>query len=282
MKRVIVILVLTIAFILFLSFSIFAENSSLRLNDECGFLNDAEYSYLISYLESKSNTDNCDYVVVFLNSLPDSYGNDIESFADDYFDYNGFGRGNSGDDGILLLVVSDLGSGGRYISTCGRVIDAINENDIYEIGSAIKSNGLLDGDYVKAVTTFVDEASNLIYLYDSGYYNSSDSSSHNKSSLEKIGVISLMSVLPSIIIAAVTTGSMKNKLQTVSLAKEADLYVDTDSLNLSVSNDTFLYSNTSRIRISSDNGTRSSGGSYHSSGSSHRSSSGRSHGGGRF
>ncbi len=279
-KRFFIISICVIFFSVLFAVSFSAENTVPRLYDECGFFTEDEYSEVLDYLDSKSKSDNCDYVAVFVPYLPSSYGDDIVSFADDFFDDNGFGRGDFGNDGILLLVVSELGSNGRYISTCGRLIDAINDDDIYAIGSSVKSNGLLSGDYVNAVKTFADESSYRLSLYDSGYYDNDDG--YEDDPVKSVGIVALLSSLPSLLIAFISTGSMKSKLQTVSIAGNADLYVDDSSLKLSASGDTFLYSNTSRIRLVTESNSRSSGGGHHSSGSSHTSSSGRSHGGGRF
>ena len=70
-----------------------------RLVDDAGLLSQSEKYNLISSLDSISENRQLDVVVVTKNSLA---GKTVEQYADDFFDYNGYGYGEN-DDGILLL-----------------------------------------------------------------------------------------------------------------------------------------------------------------------------------
>ena len=71
-----------------------------RLKDEAGLLSEDEADSLLARLDEISERQSCDVIVVTVASLD---GKTAESYADDYFDFNGYGLGQDGD-GILLLL----------------------------------------------------------------------------------------------------------------------------------------------------------------------------------
>lgn len=64
--------------------------SQKRLVDEADLLSDAEEKDLLSKLDEISERQKCDLVIVTVKDLG---GKTPEAFADDYFDYNGYGQG---------------------------------------------------------------------------------------------------------------------------------------------------------------------------------------------
>ena len=76
------------------------ERQKPLLVDEAGLLSEEESSTLINKLEENSQRQKNEVAVVTVNSLE---GKTAEAYADDYYDYNGYGYGEN-DDGLLLLV----------------------------------------------------------------------------------------------------------------------------------------------------------------------------------
>ena len=64
------------------------------------FLTDSEEQELNTELDEISEKQQCDVVVVTENSLD---GKSAQDYADDFFDYNGYGYGDE-DSGVLFLI----------------------------------------------------------------------------------------------------------------------------------------------------------------------------------
>ena len=73
-----------------------AVGSSPRLVDNADYLTDSEEATLLNKLDEISTRQGLDIVIV---TIPDLYGEDITTFADDFYDENGYQP-----DGILLLI----------------------------------------------------------------------------------------------------------------------------------------------------------------------------------
>ena len=111
--------------------------------DNAELLTDAEEAELEARLAEASQRLDADIVI-----LTEPYiSTDAQTYADDYFDYNGYGP-----DGLILLV--DMGGREWYISTCGICVegfegdgfDYVSENVAYDLGNE---------DYVSCFDTFV-------------------------------------------------------------------------------------------------------------------------------
>ncbi len=89
---------------------------------------------LTAKLGEISSRQKLDVVIVTENGLG---GKSIRDFADDYFDYNGYGYGK-GKDGILLLV--DMDSRNYWMSTRGYAIDVFTDARIDYIGGCFKDD----------------------------------------------------------------------------------------------------------------------------------------------
>ena len=73
-------------------------------------------------------------------------------YADDFYDYNGYGYGDS-NDGLILIVVMDTSD--WWISTCGKAIKTFTDAGIEYIGEQIVPY-LSNGDYYGAFDKFAD------------------------------------------------------------------------------------------------------------------------------
>ena len=100
-KRILILTLCVICFLSLFSFSAFAEASNPRLVDNAGLLTEDEYETVLEKLNTTSENLNFDIVVVTTDSVGSKT---VTEYADDFYDYNGYGYGKD-DDGILRLRV---------------------------------------------------------------------------------------------------------------------------------------------------------------------------------
>jgi len=252
-----------------------AERQLPRLVDDADLLTDSEETALLSLLDDISTRQQCDVAVVTVDSLD---GKSAGDYADDFYDYNGYGMG-PGDDGLLLLVA--MNDREWHITTYGLAITVFSDSRRERMADAFLGD-LSAGYYYDAFTTFADDCDYYLTAYyedpydtpvysqpyyDDSYYGDTEESIDFVSSL-------LVSLVIGLVIGLISTGVMKSKLKSVRPQKTAANYVRHGSIKITDSREIFLYRNVSR-RARPQNTSSSSGGS-----SVHRSSSGRSHGGG--
>lgn len=246
---------------LLLSFTLPTLAASLRLVDSADLLSDAEESALLSELDRVSAELNFDVVVV---TTDDTEGLSTMEYADDFFDYNGYGYG-ADRDGILLLI--DMQNRVAWMSTSGYGITAFTDAGIDYILAQFKDT-LSDGEYNDACTLFVEKCVDFVNKARAGAPYDVDNLPKSPFGFAKAFVIALGI---GFVFALIVVGSMKSKLKTVVKQRAAANYQRPGSLSLLGSSEYFLYSQVDRTEKSSS----SSGGS-----STHTSSSGRTHGGG--
>lgn len=255
------ILVFITTLVILLLFTVPTLAASARLVDDADLLSDTEESTLLSELDRVSENLEFDIVIV---TTDDTNGLTTEAYADDFFDYNGYGYG-ADRDGILLVI--DMNAREAWMSTSGYGITAFTDAGIEYISEQFKDM-LSDGDYNGACTLFVEKCEDFINQARTG-------KPYDKDSLPKEPFNFAMSFVIAIGIGLVfgwiMVGSMKSKLKTVVKQHAATNYMRPGSMNLVNSMDYFIYSKLDRYEKSSN----SSGGS-----STHKSSSGRTHGGG--
>lgn len=234
------------------SFNSYAENEVYsRLVDQAELLSETEQVKILKKLDEISLEYEADVVIVTVEDLK-SYT--AEQFADDFFDYGGYGLGED-KSGVLLLISTDDRE--WYISGSGFCVDAFDSNTIEDIGDEI-TDDLADGNYADAFTTFADECEYYLNGHINGFpFN--------------IGKSIIISLAIGLVIALITTLYMKGQLKSVKPQNTAGNYVKDGSMSVNVARDFFIYRHISRIRKPQNNNN-------------HRSSSGRTHsgGGGRF
>jgi uncharacterized protein len=238
--------------------------------DDADLLSDSEERELETRIAELRLKHKFDIVLV---TNPSTNGQSAMAYADDYFDYNGYGYG-ANRDGLLFLVTfyDDEGYRTFWTSTSGCGIDAFTDYGLEQINDKIQSY-LSSGDYYDAFDTYLNLCDEFLLEYEKGtpYDNS-----HPRYTLAaKGGVLGTAGVLGAII-SSITVGVMKGKLSNKRRASKADEYLDWGDVRLSQRADIFLYSTTRTRHIERNRSSGSRGG-----GSSvHFSSSGRSHGGG--
>lgn len=253
--------ILLLSVLMIIGMTVSAAAAALpRLVDDADLLADYEETAILSMLDEISERQDMDIVIVTANTL---HGKSPMAYADDFFDYNGYGMGYSYD-GVLLLV--SMEDRDVYISTSGYGITAFTDAGIEWILDAI-INDLSSGFYADAFETFAEEcdyyisqAKNGQPIDTEGYYESSDP-----------GFRFLVAAVIGLIAALIVTGSMKGQLKSIA-QQTAGAYLKNGSFQLTDSRELFLYRNVTRTVRQ----TESSGGGS----STHHSSSGRSHGGG--
>ncbi len=237
-------------------------DSRVRLVDNAGLLNKADALSLTEKLDEISERYQLDVVILTVET---TNGRSSRAYADDYYDYNGFGFGKN-NDGILLLI--NMEDRDCYITTSGYGKIAFTDAGIAYIEDKIVQY-LSDEDYASAFETFISLADDFITQAKSG-----EPYDRNNLPREPLSLIWIpLSVGIGFVIALLIVGAMKSKLKTVRSQPAADSYIKRDSLNITESRDLFLYHTVSRTPKPKN--TSSGGGS-----TTHRSSSGSTHGGG--
>lgn len=263
--------VVSIIFAIFLvSLSVlpaFAESEGAstygRLVDNAKLLSEDEYSQLKEHIDTVSEKYTFDVVIVTEKSIGDKTPTE---YADDFFDYNGYGEGDN-HDGILFLL--DMENRKWAISTTGAGIPYFTDYGQEKIMDDVKPY-LSDGEYYDAFDTFVTMCDDYINtaITDEPY----DVNNQPKSIIP-IYYIIFGGVGVGALVGFIVVLIMKSKLKSVRMQPLASSYVKSGSFKLTEHSDLFLYRNISKTAKPKDNDS-SSGGS-----STHTSSSGTSHGG---
>ena len=219
------------------------------LIDNAELLSDADEAELEAKLAEASQRLDADIVI-----LTEPYiDTDAQSYADDYFDYNGYGP-----DGLILLV--NMGGREWYISTSGICVEGFDGDGFYYVSENVEYD-LGNEDYVTCFDTFARRSDEVLTaIREDGSYKA------------PFGFFSTLIVCLVIgfVVSLIITLIMRGKLKSVRTKSEAADYLKRDSLNITVARDIFLYRQVTRTEKPQNN----------SSSSSHTSSSGRSHGGG--
>lgn len=232
--------------------------------DNADLLTQTEENELSEKLQDISDELQFDVVVVTTNSTGSKTATE---YADDYFDYNGYGRG-SNNDGALFLV--DMGDRKWAISTSGYGIEAIVDSALDDMEEEIVPY-LKSGDYDGAFNEFADLTYDIVNDAKNGksYSNSTTSTTKNH---KNIGTNLIVAFSIGAVISLIIILVYRSKLKPVKCQKEAKEYIVPGSFNLRRSDDVFLYFNITKVPIPKNNDSDDSG-SFHSS------SSGSSHGG---
>lgn len=232
--------------------------------DNADLLTHTEENELSEKLQDISDELQFDVVVVTTNSTGSKTATE---YADDYFDYNGYGRG-SNNDGALFLV--DMGDRKWAISTSGYGIEAIVDSALNDMEEEIVPY-LKSGDYDGAFNEFADLTYDIVNDAKNGksYSNSTTSTTKNH---KNIGTNLIVAFSIGAGISLIIILVYRSKLKPVKFQKEAKEYIVPGSFNLRRSDDVFLYFNITKVPIPKNNDSDDSG-SFHSS------SSGSSHGG---
>lgn len=249
----------------------FALDTSIKVYDDAGLLSYDERVKLQEEAKEFVEKYNMDIVLV---TTSNSYPSGTTAYADDFYDYNGFGIGNT-NDGLLLLIDRTYGYNDLWISTTGEAILVYDDNRIDNILDNIvlqKDNG-----YYAMFSTFISEASYYAEKgkapSNNGYYINENGDMVHKRTFPWFMITIVSLIVPSVIVGILVS---KNKM--IKKETTASVYLDQSSVKYTRKEDRFITTHTSSVYVPRNTG----GGSSHSGGGSsvHRSSSGTSHGGG--
>ena len=254
------------AVLLCLSFvcSVSAQSEAPLVVDNAGLLSDLEEQIVGESLEKIRADHGVDVVVVTVNYLN---GKSPRSFADDYYDYNGYGE-----DGMLLLVSMEAND--WYVSTAGYCITAVTDAGLDYMSEQFVPF-MSDGDFYNAFMVFADLSE--LYLTQAENGTPYDVDNLPKEPFET-GASVIIALVAGFVISLIATGIMRAKLKTVRSSYTANDYLKEGSLDLTRSDDTFLYVDLKCVPRPKDDSDGRGGGLGGSS--THFSSAGVSHGGG--
>lgn len=234
--------------------------------DEAGLLNDDEKTKLEEKLSEISERQQFDVVVV---TTKDLQGKTAEAYADDYFDYNGYGYGAS-HDGCLLLF--DMGNRYMHLSTTGYGITALTDAGIDYINDEIYLYARND-DWAGAFNSYANNVDKFVSQAKSGKpYDVGNMPRAKKTAGEVLKGVAISLVI-GLIVGFIAMKKVKGDYEkAVRYKASASDYLVSGSLQVTGAYDNFMYNNVTSRRIETES---SSGGS-----STHTGSSGTSHGGG--
>ncbi len=261
-----------------------------RVVDDADLLTTQEEDELQGQFAYLSDLHQFEIVVVTVDSTD---GKSMAEFADDYYDYGGYGYG-AGYDGALLLV--NMESSEWYVSTCGSGIQIIND-DVLDTMSYEFVPYMSQGDFYSAFAEFGNQCDSYLAgcgmtdeewtddTYEDDIVGGSDTDFYdvvvvagNPNLLRIIGKLVICLVI-GLVAAFIPMSRLKKQMRTVEMKAEASDYVKPGSKKITKSRDAFLYSNVTRTPRPKDDNSGSKGGTSFGGGV-HISSSGRSHGGG--
>ena len=249
--------------------SISAIDTSLKVYDNADVLTDSEENLLRESIRDYIDAYNMDMVLVTEINNDKS----TQDYAQDFYDYNGFGIGNT-NDGVLFIIDLSFGYKDVYMVTTGEAIKMYDDariNSIIDDVAYEKDNG-----YYEMFNAFINSTSNYASL---GVPESNKNMyiKPNGDPAIKTSIFSLIirSVVPAAIIATIVLLIFIFKNKMVRKSTNANYYLKEGSVVIQNRNDRFISTHTTSYRINTDSGSSSSGGSSIS-----RGSSGISHGGG--
>ena len=295
MKKIkgIMIYLLICTFLVIGSMAVWADQTGAvsgqpRVFDQAGLFSETEIIQLEEKIAQCRKSTKMDVVIV--SAYADGERS-AEEYADDYYDYGGFGVGKKASGVLLLYYMDGPGQPGGecYISTAGTMINMLTDERIESILDDVYGN-LGNRDFAGATEHFLEDVK--VYVkegVESGQYTYD----RDTGEIVRYHSIRLYEVAIAMVIAGILAGSvcldikkryaMKQSSREVSNSLQA--YRADCAFHFSVAGDKMINKYVRSIPIPR-NTSSGSGGRGHSGSSSagrstiHTSSSGRSHGGG--
>lgn len=268
MKKIIS-FIMTIFIALTISINGVSAEATTRVIDGAGLLSSEEKAALESTISSIKEKYKFDVVIVTTKDLE---GKTPKAYAGEYYDKGKYGVGDN-KDGVLLLLSPTTRD--YYVSTAGFGIGAFTQYSIDYVGENIVSS-LKDDNYYGAFEGFLSDAEMIVNQAKTSEPYSEDNPIVIGTNLERALGATVLFFPVSIIIALIIVFVMKRKHKTARTEDFASNYVDDNSFDLYINEDTFLNSNLSKTKISKESPSDNGG----SGGSNYTSSSGQEHGGG--
>jgi Beta-propeller domains of methanol dehydrogenase type len=239
-----------------------------KIYDEANLLTENERELLNKLAEDFVKKYNLDLVIV--TTLNNSSSGSTKAYAEDFYDYNGFGIGKTFD-GILFLIDRTYGYNDTYFLTTGeaiRIYDDARIEYVLDDIAAKKESGYyaMFEQFIKSASDYASKG--VSPLNKNKYIN------ENGDLVEKRMFPIFPFILISLASSSIIVGILVFRNKMVKKATKAMEYLDQKTINYTRKEDSFVNTHTTRSRITTNSGG-SGGGS-----STSRGSSGRSHGGG--
>ena len=253
------------------------ERQLPRLVDEADLFTAEQEATLLAQLDELSERQKCDVIIV---TVPSIGGEDPMAYADDFYDYNGYGYGED-DDGILYLLSMEFRD--QAYSTYGFAIPAFTDAGQNYIFAMMKDD-LKKNDWNSAFAKYIPLCDEFLTAARNGdpmdVHNLPKTPEEVRNMIITLCLFGGMLLAICFLVAQGIVGRMVRKTASggVLTKVSAYSYQVPNSLYFTYGNETFIDSNVSKTRKAVATSSDSSGG--RSGGSStHTSSSGRSHGG---
>ena len=235
--------------------------------DKADLLTDLEEQQLSAKLQAIQRDQNFDAVILTVDDLD---GQSAMSFADDYFDYQGYGQGAEQDGCLLLLDMEDRE---WYLSTSGFGIDAITD-----AGRDYMSEQFLpylrNGDYYNGFDQYTNLVNEFVVQAKTGQpYDTGNLPKGDPPIAMGLGAGGIFGLIA----AKLKMGRDKSQLKSKHHKTGAREYISHNpgAITVDEATDMFLFTNVTRVRIETPKAVGGGGGS-----TVHTSSSGHTHGGG--
>ena len=263
-----------------------------RVFDDADLLTDIEEQTVQAEIEMTIDKLSMDIIVV---TTDDFHGKSAQDYADDYYDENGFGYGDSYGPGVLFLI--DMYNREIYLSTAGQAIIAFSDWEIDQILDEIYY-WVSNGRYHDACMEFVYQVSEYAdneEIAQNGYYDKNTDTfveyteAELKAMRRKAAIAQVLSAgsIAGKLVISMIVGAVSVLIMCIRVNKNSvpsgKVYMKAGSERIRQRYDHKTNTTVTKRHIprNTDNGgTRSSGGGGRSHSSVHRSSGGRSHGGG--
>ena len=275
MKKLISVLLILLLLLSLPLSALATESEAPWVVDNAGLLTAEEQSALMNKIQTLRDELELEIVIVT------TYGTgskNVQVYADDFYDQNGYGYGKT-DSGILLLL--DMEAREWYMSTCGEAIYIFTDYGLSLLGDELV-RWLSQAMYYEGFDLWVDSLSSYVDAYRNGtpvdgYVQPDDYESPNGDEIVYYDEPLfkhpfLVALIVGLVSALITVIVMVSKMNTAKLQTNAGNYLKKGSFRMHRHTDQFLYSQVTKR--SKPKESTSSGGS-----SVHRSSGGVSHGG---
>ena len=236
-----------------------------KVADRAGLLTGEEQQSLQQKLSNLAEKWNMDFVFA---TVPTIAGADVQTAAEDFYDYNGYGIGPDWA-GVILFI--NIGERDVNVTAEGHAQDAFTSYALDMVREEVTPY-LSDGEFYEAADYFAD-------LADLVFQAEADGNPYDYDHTYKKPMSLLMRLLISggsgLVLAVIVFLILWAQLTSVKTASEAGNYIKPGSFHLTRSNDLFLYKNVTRQKIESDSGSKGGGSHTTSSGHSASGSSGK-------
>ena len=251
-------------------------NNPVYVVDNADLLTQAEEDSLAALAQEISQKQHSDVVVLTADYISPS---SPMEYADDYFDYNGYGYGADRSGILLLLSMEDRD---WWISTRGSAIQAFTDDGIQYLWSKC-SRYLSGGSYASGFRAYLDTADTMLSAYN-GTLSEEELAAFQEDFNQFTGnvprqkpniVLSLLlALVVGFVLAFLPSAGLRSQLKSVRAQYDAANYRQPNSMHLDRNRDIYLYANVTSRVIETNRGSGGGGSSVHIS------SSGATHGGG--